>query len=67
MSDEIWKPVVGYEGYYEVSNKGNVMSLDRIITGKAGGIYIKKGRMLKPGNSRGYDVSSTKEGCRSWR
>ena len=56
MSDEIWKPVVGYEGYYEVSNKGNVMSLDRIVTGKAGGIYIKKGRMLKPGNSRGYDV-----------
>jgi hypothetical protein len=27
----IWKPVVGYEGYYEVSNDGRVRSLDRII------------------------------------
>lgn len=54
MNEEIWKPVAGYEGYYEVSNKGNVMSLDRIVTGKAGGIYVKKGRMLKFGNSKGY-------------
>lgn len=28
MADEIWKPVVGYEGKYEVSNLGNVRSLD---------------------------------------
>lgn len=27
---EVWKPVVGYEGIYEVSNIGNVRSLDRI-------------------------------------
>ncbi len=26
---EIWRPVVGYEGYYEVSNLGNVRSLKR--------------------------------------
>lgn len=25
--DETWKPVVGYENYYEVSDKGNVRSL----------------------------------------
>lgn len=54
MNDEIWKPVVGFEGYYEVSNKGKVMSLDRIITCKAGGTYVKKGKMLKLHNSRGY-------------
>lgn len=29
---EIWKSVVGYEGYYEVSNQGRVRSLDRIAT-----------------------------------
>lgn len=29
---EIWKPVVGYEGLYEVSNLGRVKSLDRIVT-----------------------------------
>lgn len=27
--DEIWKPVYGFEGLYEVSNLGNVKSLDR--------------------------------------
>lgn len=26
---EIWKPVVGYEGMYEVSNRGKVRSIDR--------------------------------------
>ena len=28
--EEIWKDVVGYEGYYQVSNLGRVKSLDRI-------------------------------------
>jgi len=27
MSDEIWKPVVGFEGFYEISNYGRVKSL----------------------------------------
>ena len=25
--DEIWKPVVGWEGFYEVSNKGRIRSV----------------------------------------
>lgn len=29
--EEIWKDVVGFEGYYEVSNYGNVRSKDRVI------------------------------------
>ena len=29
LKTEIWKPVKGYEGLYEVSNMGNVRSLDR--------------------------------------
>lgn len=28
---EIWKPIKGYEGLYEVSNFGNVRSLDRYV------------------------------------
>ena len=28
---EIWKPIVGYEGLYEVSNTGKVRSVDRRI------------------------------------
>jgi len=29
--EEIWKDIAGYEGYYQVSNLGNVRSLDRKI------------------------------------
>ena len=29
--EEIWKDVVGWEGYYLVSNLGNVKSKERVI------------------------------------
>lgn len=29
MKNEVWKPVKGYEGFYEVSNKGRVRSVER--------------------------------------
>ena len=36
--NEIWRPVRGYEGLYEVSNLGRVRSLDRMVpVRKAGG------------------------------
>ena len=40
---EVWKDVVGYEGLYKVSNKGNIYSVERIgINGrKLGGIILK--------------------------
>ncbi len=31
MEDEIWKPVVGFESTYEVSDQGRVRSLDRTV------------------------------------
>lgn len=31
MKKEEWRPVVGYEGLYEVSNLGRVRSIDRIV------------------------------------
>lgn len=34
MEEEIWKPVVGYEGFYEVSNLGHIRSLNYNKTGK---------------------------------
>lgn len=44
MKKEYWKPVVGYEGLYEVSNFGRVKS-----------IRFGKERILKPGtDKRGY-------------
>lgn len=41
---EIWKPVVGYEGLYEVSSLGRVRSLDRIDSNN----HPLKGIILKP-------------------
>ena len=48
MKKEYWKPVVGYEELYQVSNWGRVKSLPRNGT-------VKYARILKPGTNRyGY-------------
>lgn len=31
LFNEVWRPIKGYEGLYEVSNKGNVRSVDRYV------------------------------------
>lgn len=35
--EEVWKPVVGYEGLYEVSNMGNIRNLPKKVKTKNGG------------------------------
>ena len=48
MQKEIWKPIKGYDGYFEVSNYGNFKSLDRIVGYKQLGTYRKyPGKSLK--------------------
>lgn len=44
---EIWSPVVGYEGVYEVSNLGRVKRLDTFMLYKNGEHISKKGCILK--------------------
>lgn len=44
---EIWKPVVGYEDSYEVSDQGNIRSIDRVIT-RNGRPSKLRGRVLTP-------------------
>jgi hypothetical protein len=52
---EHWKDVVGYEGLYQVSNMGNVRSLDRVIQQEGKSPYVWEGRMLSPASDRyGY-------------
>lgn len=55
---EIWLPIAEYEGAYEVSNFGNVRSLDREINklDRCGNPYCvqSKGRTLKKTMTRGY-------------
>ena len=57
---EQWKPVVGCDGLYEVSDWGNVKSLGYKKTGKEG--------LLKPGDSNGYkyvqiSYNGKRKGC----
>lgn len=55
---ETWKSVVGCEGVYEVSDQGNVRSLDRTTTN---GTRLK-GKPLKPFNQNGYPAVSIWKG-----
>jgi len=53
--NEVWHPVVGYEGLYEVSDQGRVRSVDRMITYKTGRRNLTRGRVLaQPTNRGGY-------------
>lgn len=55
MKREIWKSVVGYEGYYEVSSYGEVKSVKRTITRSNGSILSIKEKLLKKDFTRhGY-------------
>ena len=46
QDEEKWKPVVGYEGFYEVSSLGGVRSLNKINKCKKSP-PIKKGRNMR--------------------
>ena len=65
LSKEIWKTIPGYEGIYEISDLGNLRSLDRI---SANGRNLK-GKLLKQttGSSGHKFVALYKEGRGSTR
>ena len=43
---EEWKPVLGFEGHYEVSNYGDIRSIDRVVKREKQGNITKKGQLL---------------------
>lgn len=45
---EHWKPIPGYEGHYEVSDRGRVRSIERTIIRKNGIPQRIAGRVLRP-------------------
>ncbi len=53
---ERWLPVVGWETYYEVSDHGQVRSLDRLVAETTGKSRRHYGRVLRP--------SIDRRGCR---
>jgi len=55
--NEQWKPIPGYEGYYEVSDQGRVRSLDRMVKHKSGGLRRFPGKLLRT-RSQGNDYLS---------
>lgn len=58
MSEEQWRPVVGYEGCYEVSNLGRVRSVRRTAIDSAGRWRTWRGRVLRLKiNADGYPVA----------
>lgn len=64
--EEIWKDVVGYEGYYQVSNIGRVRRLPTIVNHSEPGFKaFRKGRIIKQayGKRFGYlSAQLSKEG-----
>ncbi|MCL1654247.1 NUMOD4 motif-containing HNH endonuclease [Elizabethkingia miricola] len=67
-NNEIWKPVVGYEGSYEISNLGRVRSLDRIVMRGLSKMPIKGCNITVFTNHCGYrkaSLAKVKEGKKS--
>jgi hypothetical protein len=55
MAHEEWRDVVGYEGYYQVSNLGRVRSVDRTV--RCRGNVFRSGKVRSLGNgTNGYIV-----------
>lgn len=47
-SEEIWKPIKGFEGLYEASSLGNVKSVERTCKNGYNSVRRVRERMLKP-------------------
>lgn len=62
---EVWKDIPKYEGYYMVSNKGRIKSLQRTIIDSLGRIQTIKECIRKPqDNKRTLEIMLSKDGKR---
>lgn len=59
LDDEVWRDIIGYEGFYQISNKCRIRSLYN---------YKRDGtNILKPKIKRGYyQIGLRKDGVRKW-
>jgi len=51
---EIWKPIKGFEGYYEISNMGRVKSLERMVPSGILGFHRKQNEIILKAAQDGY-------------
>lgn len=61
--EEIWKPILGYEGFYEVSNYSRIKSLPRVVMRGNDKLNLKE-KILSPNkNTSGYlQIGLSKDG-----
>lgn len=59
---EEWKQILGYEGYYEISNFGNVRSMKRCVTYQNGVTVRYKSKERKPSISDYRIIALSKDG-----
>ena len=57
LDGEIWKDIEGYEGYYQVSNRGRVKSLERDVVKKDGTIiHCNEKLKINVHDQKGYQM-----------
>lgn len=57
--EEIWKDIKGYESLYQISNKGKVRSLDRMLRNTLKSFRLAKGKPVAiTDNGKGYKIAS---------
>ena len=60
---ETWKPIPGYENWYEASDQGRIRSVDRTIVDQAGRVRRLKGVIAKPfSTNHGHQIVSISNG-----
>jgi NUMOD4 motif/HNH endonuclease len=61
---EEWKDIIGFEGVYQISDRGSVRSFDRLIPHSKFGVFHRKGQRMKPEIDRYgyYRVGLTRDG-----
>ena len=64
---EVWKPVKGYEGSYEVSNLGNVRSLSRVVHRTTSDRFVRGQIMSKQLMPNGYESVTLRKNGRQRR
>lgn len=64
---EVWKDIQGYEGLYQVSDRGEVKSLPRTIERRGNSPMRLRERILRPRiNRKGYATVGLCKECEMW-
>lgn len=65
VDSERWLPVVGWVGFYEISDRGRVRSLARRVRHYAGGTRAQYGRIMKQSPKNYPQVDLRRDGTRN--